>query len=474
MPDIAPLDQTISDLQAQIDRLSLTLHQWREAQDHMQPMEERLSHITERFSEILNRWNETDRRHAQAIGDVEERVGEWGAIENRLQQESRERLKELEQTIEHEWKALREVHEEPARQLREQAAALGETCMAAANLAIKSFERADIRFTAFEHELQQRLTQLSTDVRATLEEARALRAAAPALAAPVQPFELEGVMRIHDELRGDDDRALPSAGATAHAPVAKAPDVVVPPSPRLLPEAAALSDRVTSLEREVEHEKEEVRESVSKNAKMRRVWGYALVGLGVVLLGSAYVGVTMQRQMNARLDAAATRVAAAEQQAQAANDAATRQMAATRADAEKQIGEARVAALNAQIVSNVLAAPDLVRFNLVGPDPTSRASAQVLWSRTRGLVLSASRLPAAAGSVYQVWVLTAADSISAGTFIPDREGRGTFAVETPAAIGPRGISGVIVTAEPPGGASAPGDAVVLARPVAQTPAPDIR
>src|SRR5262245_49999030 len=83
LPDIAPLDQTIVDLQAQIDRLSSALQQWRETQDNLQPTEARLTQITERFAEILNRWNETDRRHAQAIGDVEERVSEWGSIENR-------------------------------------------------------------------------------------------------------------------------------------------------------------------------------------------------------------------------------------------------------------------------------------------------------------------------------------------------------------------------------------------------------
>ena len=157
--------------------------------------------------------------------------------------------------------------------------------------------------------------------------------------------------------------------------------------------------------------------------------------------------------MNARLDEAATRVAAAERQAQSATAAANQQIAATRADAERQIAQARQTALEAGIVGNVLAAPDLVRFNLVGTDRAPRAYAQVLWSRSRGLVLSAALLPALAdGTTYQIWLLSDSGPASAGTVTPDGSGRASFAVENPANL-PRAVNGVSVTIESGGAAN---------------------
>ena len=130
------LEQTISDLQAQIERLSLALNQRHETERQLQPLEERLSQLTERGTEILNHLVDTDERHTHAVSAVEARLSEWGAIEGRLHQDSLERIRAFEKTIEQEWHALRGMHEEPLRQLREQAAALGETCVAAANLSL--------------------------------------------------------------------------------------------------------------------------------------------------------------------------------------------------------------------------------------------------------------------------------------------------------------------------------------------------
>src|SRR4029453_11092416 len=131
------------DLQAQIDQLSLALRQWRESQDMLLPMEQRLSALTERCAEILNRWGEHDQRHADAIQQLESKLNDWSAIEQRLEQDSLQRIREFEGTIEHEWSQLRQMHAEPVKQLREQRGTLGETCGAAANLALRAFERAE-------------------------------------------------------------------------------------------------------------------------------------------------------------------------------------------------------------------------------------------------------------------------------------------------------------------------------------------
>ncbi len=117
------------------------------------------------------------------------------------------------------------------------------------------------------------------------------------------------------------------------------------------------------------------------------------------------------------------------------------------------------------MLSDVLAAPDLTRYTLVGPNPdqADRPYAQALWSRTRGLVLSASRMPVLqAGSTYQIWLLTSDAPVSAGTFTPDPAGQATFTLSAPPKV-PRAVTGVLVTLEPDGGAATPGTSIVLSR-----------
>lgn len=398
-------------------------------------MQQRLTEVTDRCTEILNRWTATDDRHAHAIAEVEGRLGEWAAIENRLQQESVQRIRELEQKIEHEWQALRQIHEAPAQQLREQAAALGETCVAAANLALRGFERAEARFAALETDLQDRLGQLSRDVQAALAEMKRESGRRNALGTGIEPFPLDGVMRIHEELRE----------AGAGGPVDSAP--------RQLPARIEIPPQT------IDHPHPE--DAAPPSAEGLRRYAVVLAGsaLAIVLVAGLFV----QRQLSARLDVATSRAAAAERQSQAATDAAAKQIATTRAEADRQIAEARQTALKAEIVSNVLAAPDLIRFNLVGFGDAQRAYAQILFSRTRGLVLSGARLPIPAnGATYQLWLLTDAAPVSAGLLVPDSSGRVSLATDATPNI-PRRITGSVITLEPPGGGSSPSGITVLGR-----------
>jgi hypothetical protein len=462
------LEQTLPDLQAQIDQLSLALRQWRETQDLLQPMEQRLSVLTERCADILNRWTDTDQRHADAIRQIEARLNEWSAIESRLEQDSLQRLREFEGTIEHEWAEIRQMHAEPVKQLREQTASLGETCVAAANLALRGFERAEARFAALEADLQERLSQLSHDVQTTLTDLRHDVGRPAALKAA--PFPLDGVMRLHDELRESGGHAggLAAAPAAADPSAAGSAPVATPaagPMPAAqLPEAASsLATRMDSLEREVSTTNQEVRDSVTKTEQMRRGWRLWFgIAVGVVAL-AALVGLQLYSAVTARLNDAQVRVTAAEQQARTVSEAATKEIASTRAEADRQIADARATALQAQIVSNVLAAPDLVRFSLGSPAVTGRAFAQVLWSRSRGMVVSASRLPPApAGSAYQVWLLSEGAATSAGTLTPDEAGRATLSLDTLPNL-PPAVTGIIVTTEPAAGSAAPSGAIVLTR-----------
>jgi hypothetical protein len=449
--------QHVADLQTQIDRLSATLQQWQQTQEQLQPMEQRLTRLTEQWDQILTRWVATDRRHSEAAGQLEARLTDWGAMETRLQQEASEKMRAVKQTIEHEWEALRQVHEEPAKQLREQAANLSETCVAAAHSALSVFERAEARIAALETDLHARMDQLSLDVQAAIAELRGTSDGRPAALAP---FPLDSVMRIHEGLResGPVSGKLPQPDA-AHAREPQPATKAV----ASLPEPAVLTERLESLERTVTTRSEEARENATRAERMWRTWQIVLAVTVLAVAAAAVAGLMLQRRVDAQLNEAASRVAAAERQAALTGELADKRIASTREEADQRIQEARQTADSAQVISGVLAAPDLIRFNLVGQPGAPRAFAQLLWSRSRGLVFSGSRLPAlAAGTTYQMWLLTNGEPVSVGLLTPDAAGRVTLATDAPPAV-PRPVIGVSVTTEPTGGRRAPSGAVVLAR-----------
>jgi anti-sigma-K factor RskA len=139
--------------------------------------------------------------------------------------------------------------------------------------------------------------------------------------------------------------------------------------------------------------------------------------------------------------------------------------ATRRADAsEGQVAEARRVAFSAQSQVAVLAAPDLTRIDLAGQPAAPRATARAFWSRSRGLVFTATNLPAPpAGRAYQLWVLTAQPApISAGMLAPDTSGRVTARFDAPPDL-PRPVA-MAVTLEPEGGVPAPtGDKYLVGR-----------
>jgi hypothetical protein len=106
-------------------------------------------------------------------------------------------------------------------------------------------------------------------------------------------------------------------------------------------------------------------------------------------------------------------------------------------------------------VAEVLAAPDLIRFSLSGADG---ASGQALFSRSRGLVVSGSRLPPANG-VLHGWLLTRTAAVSMGPLGTQPDGTVTLVQPVPAI--PRAVVGVMVTDEAAAGGEAPSGPVVL-------------
>jgi anti-sigma-K factor RskA len=123
-------------------------------------------------------------------------------------------------------------------------------------------------------------------------------------------------------------------------------------------------------------------------------------------------------------------------------------------DSERQLAAVRQTVAEAQGFVVVLAASDLVRVELAGQSPAPQASARAFWSRSSGLIFTASNLPPLPGGrIYQLWIVTPTAPVSAGLLKPGEKGD-VHAVFAPL----RGVvtmAALAVTIEPEGGVPAP-------------------
>ena len=135
-----------------------------------------------------------------------------------------------------------------------------------------------------------------------------------------------------------------------------------------------------------------------------------------------------------------------------------------RADAsERLMADAQRTATDAQASVAILTAPDVARVDLTGQPVAPNASARAFWSRSRGMVFTASNLPPLpAGRTYQLWVVTAQAPISAGLLTPDPAGNVSDTFNTSPDV-PQPVA-IAVTIEPAGGLPAPtGDMYLLGK-----------
>ena len=134
---------------------------------------------------------------------------------------------------------------------------------------------------------------------------------------------------------------------------------------------------------------------------------------------------------------------------------------ALNAAAETRIAALQHAAQQGASAMAILTAPDMARIDLAGQPEAPDARARAFWSRERGMVFSASKLPPPPpGKVYQVWVVTTAPApLSAGLIEPDSQGHVDVVFATPVDI-PQPVA-VAVTLEPAGGVPAPTGAKYL-------------
>ena len=158
----------------------------------------------------------------------------------------------------------------------------------------------------------------------------------------------------------------------------------------------------------------------------------------------------------------ADQAADAQRAARQAHEQVQGETAATRRELSKRSAELEAALRSSERALHVVAAADVVRFPLLGTRAAPAAAGQALWSRSRGLVLEASRVPSPpSGEVHQVWLVTSRGSISLGFAVPDAQGRVGATFDTPPEL-PGTVLGVIVTTEGAGGSAAPGRRFVLA------------
>ena len=461
--DASSFDKRLTDLQSQLERLSVTLQDWREQQDHLKPAEDRLADLTRQCGDIVDHWSATSNRQERAVEQLEERVSAFSSVEERLHKDSAHRLQSLERVIEQEWSGLRQLHQAPARELREQALALGELSVAAANTSASGLERAEARLADIERTLHyhlsgvsQRLDQAVAEIR-TASMSPAVRnpeTAVPAQAsdAPPQTWPIEGVVRLHNQLRESSE---PSRAVGA----------VQPPPPFALPaHEPEIEFRLESLEQAIADRTAELRDATARGRATSRLTKLGLLASAAIVALAVAAGVTLRREAQE----ASARAAAAQAQAQVAVDNANQQVSALKDEAARQAASAREDLARTQAVSDVLAAPDIIRYSVSGGGPTA-VSGQVLWSRTHGVVFSGVRLPSVPPNMtYQLWLLTDGEPVSAGTFVPDANGRITFSAPAPTV--PRPVIGAALTVEPSGGSQVPSDTSLLRnRPAPRTP-----
>jgi hypothetical protein len=447
--NVPELEQRLSNLQSQIVSL------WQRT-ERSGPLEQRLSTMADEYAEHLKRWANTVDRHTHAVAQLEAHIGEWKEANAHVHDDAAPQLKNLEVLIERELHALQKIHEEPLKELREQAASLTAICVATAGAAQQGLERTENRLAAFEGDFYRALSELTREVRTAVAEIRTHQDRSPAQLDGGRQWAFDDVNRLHSQIRESVAAARVEVNAL---PAIEWPTEVgsrdsLPALGTLVPEDVPASTQprptVTA------NETPEHAEAGAVEPLIPRTWRLAVVALAVALVVVSGLGWRLYSQVRTGAD----RVQRAEVESARATALAESRAAKVREEATREIEGARDMASRAQLISSVLAAPDLVRFNLTGSRVAPAASGQALWSRSRGLVFSGSGIPPAApNQYYRLWLLTRAVAVAAGSVAPAPDGTVTSAQQSP--VIPRAAIGVIVTLEETSDGAAPSGPTIL-------------
>jgi hypothetical protein len=488
-------------LELQVERAALALDQLRQTQDRLHEAEARLSALTDACAGVLDRWTDNEEQHASAVSELRGRLAQWNEIERRLLGQSTARIHHFEQRLQQEWHALRDRQEQPARQLQEQVVRVTDACVAGVAAAVRSCDQAEMRFAAAQQRLADDMVALTREVREVLAELRHGRSQL----APLAPWPLEDVRRLHGALRADahvpddhDDVVGEAAGSPLLArearevhlpefPQAEADDRAAPlPGSEPRPKAPGQRPSTTgddgpdvTVGPTLAWPPSRTTETVMLPGAAERALAAAAttdraaatrsrIARAGLLVAVATIGAVGYLSFQARNEArtAAARAVGAERELAAVREQARAQLSAVEQSADNRFETMQRTARSAQVLAGILLATDVRRFELAPASPrATESSALVLLSRRQGVVFNATRLSEPPdGWEYQLWLLAPGRALSAGTLRPEAGGRVSTAFDVPADL-PRPIVGALLTLEPAGGSTQPSGEVVFKQPV---------
>jgi anti-sigma-K factor RskA len=198
---------------------------------------------------------------------------------------------------------------------------------------------------------------------------------------------------------------------------------------------------------------------VSERSRWARV---ALVAALVVLVALTSLGAYAIWRLRTDLRDALARATSGDARIAQLQQLVQRESRDTQQMVQRLTAEALTSSTRAERLANVLAASDSRAFPLRGQRAAAAAEGQVLFSPTRGIALTASKLPATSSNdVYQIWLVTSRGSIGLGFVSPDAQGRVAAAFETPPDLAGN-VTGFMLSLEPAGGSRTPTGPIVLA------------
>ena len=113
---------------------------------------------------MLNEVLRTAAAHDAAAG-FNQLAERWPDTERQLLEESTRRIHDFELRLQHEWEALRQLHEEPIRELEARGAALSKSYADATRAAHDSIHHAESRLDAFEQRISSQMAEAAREFR---------------------------------------------------------------------------------------------------------------------------------------------------------------------------------------------------------------------------------------------------------------------------------------------------------------------
>lgn len=399
----------------QLDEIQAAIRELAGAQEH-------LNQLADKIDMVLGRWTRLEEHHARALADLQHSAARVQLLERRLQQ-----------YIE---KAPHDGFIRPPGEAGDVPGTM--------KTVVDAFERVEARLAAREAEVGRWMLEAQSDLQSAT-------------------MLLKGKTSFAPDVKDTDPGHPPAAIDAQPEPEEESHS----PGPMFRPDPSATGERrrqpggTPDLSNINGVDRIESVDNADGAADANRRVSWAWLAVPALIAGA--IAVAYSLQLRGRTLEADTRARSAEQQLSAAQVQAKHQLEDVRAASEREVMRARESAAKANAIADVLASPDLIRFDLTGTPLAPRARGQGLWSRSRGLVFTASRLPTLPeGSVYQLWLVTNAGPVNVGTVTPDSAGRVTFVADELPNIAAR-VIGVMLTAETQGEHQAPEGAAYLVR-----------